>query len=136
MTNHSVRIGYLPRLDHAFQAAIERACLAASLTGVDIDTPDAALIAEDHLRSHGYPNAAISLARSVQDYRNRISRWHVRRDGRPGASGRTERPAALGAPGLGWAPDSADVLTTGRGVRSMRTSDLVIGARCRTEVGT
>jgi hypothetical protein len=93
MTNHRVRIGLVPRLDLTFRAAMEQACIAASLAGVDIDTPEAALIVEEHLRSHGYPNAEISLARSVDDYRSRVSNWLVRRDGRPGPLGRTEHPS-------------------------------------------
>jgi hypothetical protein len=82
---HRTRIDLRPPLDLTFRAAFERACVAASLAGAELDTPDAARIVEDELRSDGYPNAEISLFRSVQEYRNRVSNWVAWRDGRPRA---------------------------------------------------
>lgn len=80
---HRIRIDLRPRTDLTFRAALERACVAASLAGADLDTPDAARIVEEGLRSCGYPNAEISLFRSVEEYRNRASYWVAWRDGRP-----------------------------------------------------
>jgi hypothetical protein len=91
MISHRVRISHIPRHDPAFRAAIERACVAAYLNGVGIDTPDAALIVEEHLRTHGYPETEISLGRTVEDYRQGVSNWVVRRDGRMRAKGATQR---------------------------------------------
>jgi hypothetical protein len=82
MTNR-IRIDLRPRIDSAFRAALEGACVAASLAGAEIDTPEAARIVEDELRSRGYPNAEISLFRSVEEYRNRASNWVAWRDGHP-----------------------------------------------------
>jgi hypothetical protein len=81
--NHRIRIDIRPAVDLTFRAALERACLAASLAGAELDTPDAAGIVEDKLRSDGYPNAEISLFRSVEEYRNRVSNWVAWRDGHP-----------------------------------------------------
>lgn len=78
-----IRIDLRPRIDLTFRAALEGACVAASLAGAELDTPEAARIVEDELRSHGYPNAEISLFRSVEEYRNRASNWVAWRDGRP-----------------------------------------------------
>jgi hypothetical protein len=80
---HRVRIDLHPRSDLMFRAALERACLAASVAGAELDTPDAARIVEEELRSVGYPNAEISLFRSVEEYRKRVSNWVAWRDGRP-----------------------------------------------------
>ena len=82
MTNHRVRIRYVPPTDLAFGAAVKDACAAASLAGFDIDTPDAARIAEEHLGCHGYPNAEIRLFRSIEEYRSRATNWVVHREGR------------------------------------------------------
>jgi hypothetical protein len=82
---HRTRIDLRPPLDLTFRSAFERACVAASLAGAELDTPDAARIVEDELRSDGYPNAEISLFRSVEEYRNRVSNWVAWRDGRPRA---------------------------------------------------
>ena len=82
-TNHRIRIELRPRVDLKFRAALERACVAASLSGAALDTPDAARIVEEELRSGGYPNTEISLFRSVEEYRNRVSNWVAWRDGRP-----------------------------------------------------
>jgi broad specificity phosphatase PhoE len=76
-----IRIDLRPRADLTFRSALERACVAASLAGAELDTPDAARIVEDELRSHGYPNAEISLFRSVEEYRNRVANWVAWRDG-------------------------------------------------------
>lgn len=81
--NHRIRIGLRPRQDLAFRLAFERACVAASLRGAELDTPDGARIVEEELRSRGYPSAEISLFRSVEEYRNRVSNWVAWRDGRP-----------------------------------------------------
>jgi hypothetical protein len=80
---HRTHVDLQPPLDLAFRAAFGRACVAASLAGAELDTPDAARIVEDELRSDGYPKAEISLFRSVEEYRNRVSNWVVWRDGRP-----------------------------------------------------
>ena len=80
---HRIRIDLRPRVDLRFRAALEDACVAASLAGADLDTPDAARIVEEDLRSGSYPNAEISLFRSVEEYRNRVSNWVAWRDGRP-----------------------------------------------------
>jgi hypothetical protein len=80
---HRIRIDLRPRVDLTFRAALERACVAASLAGAELDTPDAARIVEEEIRSGGYPNAEISLFRSVEEYRNRVSNWVAWRDGRP-----------------------------------------------------
>lgn len=80
MTNCKVRIRYLPATDHVFTAAVQEACAAAALAGVDIDLPEAAGIAEEHLRSLGYPDVEIRLFRTVDEYRNRETNWVVRRD--------------------------------------------------------
>jgi hypothetical protein len=83
MINRRTRIDLRPPSDTRFRAAIERACIAASLTGVELDTPDAARIVRDEVRSDGYPNAEISVFRTVEEFRNRVSNWIVWRDGRP-----------------------------------------------------
>jgi len=57
--------------------------VAASLAGAELDSPEAARIVEDELRSDGYPSTEISLFRSVEEYRNRVSHWVAWRDGRP-----------------------------------------------------
>lgn len=82
MMNIRVRIRYVPLTDFAFGAAVQEACAAASLAGVDIDTPDAARVAEEYLGTHGYPNVEIRLFRTVEEYRTRATNWLVRRDGR------------------------------------------------------
>jgi len=80
---HRLRIDLRPRADLEFRAALERASVAASLAGAELDTPEAARIVEDELRSDGYPSTEISLFRSVEEYRNRVSHWVAWRDGRP-----------------------------------------------------
>jgi hypothetical protein len=80
ISSHRVRIRLIPRLDDLFRATFERACVAALIDGADIDTPEAARLVEDHLRSHGYPDAEVQLFRSVEDYRRRTSNWVVRRE--------------------------------------------------------
>lgn len=77
-----VRIGLMPSLDLAFRAAFERACIETCLAGVEFDTPDAARIAQDALRSNGYPMAEIRMFRSVNEYVNHASNWLVLRDGK------------------------------------------------------
>ena len=84
-----IRIGLRPGEDRSFRSAFEQACIGVFLAGVELDTPDAARIARDGLRSSGYPNAEISMFRSVNEYLNHASNWLVWRDGRPNAS-RTE----------------------------------------------
>jgi hypothetical protein len=79
---HRIRIDLRPRRDPAFRVALEGACVAASLAGADLDMPDAARIAEEELRAGGYRNAEITIFRSVEEYRNRVSNWVVWRDGR------------------------------------------------------
>jgi len=91
---HRVRIDFRPPADLAFRAALERACLAASVAGAELDTPDAARIVEEELRSGSYPNAEISLFRSVEEYRNRVSNWVAWRDGRPRGAERRRRGQA------------------------------------------
>ena len=81
--NHRLRIDLRPRADLEFRAALERASVAASLAGAELDTPEAARIVEDELRSGGYPSTEICLFRSVEEYRNRVSHWVAWRDGRP-----------------------------------------------------
>jgi hypothetical protein len=81
--NHRIRIDLRPRVDPTFRAALERASVAALLAGAEIDTPEAARIVEEELRSDGYPNAEISLFRSVDEYRIGVSHWVAWRDGRP-----------------------------------------------------
>ena len=81
--SHRLRIDLRPRADVEFRAALERASVAASLAGAEFDTPEAARIVEEELRSGGYPSAEISLFRSVEEYRNRVSHWVAWRDGRP-----------------------------------------------------
>ena len=81
---HRLRIDLRPRADLEFRAALERASVAASLAGAELDSPEAARIVEDELRSDGYPSTEISLFRSVEEYRNRVSNWVAWRDGRPG----------------------------------------------------
>ena len=71
------RIYLQPALDPTFRRAFERACLAASVAGAELDTPDAARIVEEELHSGGYPNAQVSLFRSVQEFRNHVSNWVV-----------------------------------------------------------
>ena len=93
---HRIHIDLRPRMDLTFRAALERACVAASLAGADLDTPDAARIVEESLRSGGYPNAEISLFRSVEEYRNRASNWVAWRDGRPQKRERKIRPIGSG----------------------------------------
>ena len=80
--SHRLRIDLRPRADLEFRAALERASVAASLAGAELDTPEAARIVEDELRSDGYPSTEISLFRSVEEYRNRVTNWTVWRDGR------------------------------------------------------
>ena len=63
---HRLRIDLRPRADLEFRAALERASVAASLAGAELDTPEAAQIVEDELRSDGYPSMEISLFRSVE----------------------------------------------------------------------
>lgn len=82
MLNIKVRIRYVPLTDLAFGAAVREACVAASLAGVDIDTPDAARVAEEHLGTHGYPDVEVRLFRTVEEYRSRATNWLIRRDGR------------------------------------------------------
>jgi hypothetical protein len=81
--NHRIRIELRPRMDPEFRAALERASVVASLAGADLDTPEAARIVEEELRSGGYPSTEISLFRTVEEYRNRVSHWVAWRDGRP-----------------------------------------------------
>jgi len=106
MISLRVRISHIPRRDPAFRAAIERACVAAYLNGVDIATPDAALIVEEHLRAHGYPETEIRLGRTVEDYRQGVSNWLVRRDGRVRAKGATQHadPGIESMVGMGSPP--------------------------------
>jgi hypothetical protein len=82
MLNIRVRIRYVPPTDLAFGAAVQEACAAASLAGLDIDAPDAARVVEEYLGTHGYPNVAISLFRTVDEYRSQATNWLIRRDGR------------------------------------------------------
>lgn len=82
MMNIRIRIRYVPPTDLAFGAAVQEACAAASLAGVDIDAPDAARVAEEYLGTHGYPNVEIRLFRTVEEYRRRAANWLIRRDGR------------------------------------------------------
>jgi hypothetical protein len=91
---HRIRIDLRPRVDLTFRAALERACLAASVAGAELDTPEAARIVEEELRSGGYPDAEISLFRSVEEYRNRVSNWVAWRDGRPREAQRSGRGQA------------------------------------------
>ena len=77
-----MRIRLVPPADAAFRAVVERACLAASIAGVGLDTPDAARIVEEELRAGGYPRAEVGLFRSVEDVRSHVSNWIVWRDGR------------------------------------------------------
>ena len=104
--NHRIRIGLRPRQDLTFRVAFERACVAASLTGAELDTAEAARIVEEELRSGGYPNAEISVFRSVEEYRNRVSNWVAWRDGRPQKSERSTHEQARidGDNRLGQAP--------------------------------
>lgn len=80
---HRIRIDLRPRTDPMFRAAFQRACVTASVAGAELDSPDAARIVEEELRSGNYPKAEISLFRSVEEYRNRVSNWVAWRDGRP-----------------------------------------------------
>ena len=79
--NHRIRIGLRPRQDLTFRVAFERACVAASLTGAELDTAEAARIVEEELRSGGYPNAEIErlpLCRGVSKPRfelGGVARW-------------------------------------------------------------
>jgi hypothetical protein len=106
--NVRVHIDLRPRTDLMFRAAFERACVAASVEGAELDSPDAARIVEEELRSGGYPNAEISLFRSVEEYRNRVSNWVAWRDGRPRSKERnrhdeprTDRVDRIGHAGAG-----------------------------------
>jgi hypothetical protein len=79
---YRIRIELRPRIDLTFREALEHACVAASVAGAELDTPQAARIVEEELRDGGYPDAEISVFRSVEEYRNRVSNWVVWRDGR------------------------------------------------------
>jgi hypothetical protein len=95
---HRIRIDLRPRGDPAFRVALEGACVAAALAGKDLDMPDAARIVEEELRAGGYPNAEVSIFRSVEEYRNRVSNWVVWRDGsRPGRKQERESIATTGS---------------------------------------
>jgi len=82
MTSHRVRINLLPARDQAFRAAFLRAVAGASFAEVDVDMPESARLVEDRLRVDGYPNADIRLYRTVDEYRDHVANWVVRRDGR------------------------------------------------------
>jgi hypothetical protein len=86
---YRIRIDVRPHVDPTFRAALERACVAASIAGAELDTPDAASIVEQELRTGGYPQAEISLFRSVEEYRTHICNWVVWRDGRPPGGSRS-----------------------------------------------
>ena len=91
-----IRVRLIPEIDATFRSAFERACIAAALAGADLDSPDAARIAREHLRASGYTEARIWIFRSVDEYRSRVSNWFVWRDGREFATtvARTALPLA------------------------------------------
>jgi hypothetical protein len=79
----NVKIRIVEWKDRAFVAAIEVACRALTLSGVRLDTIDAAQRVQTQLREDGFPDAVVEYHRSVDEALHGIAHWRVQRDGRP-----------------------------------------------------
>jgi hypothetical protein len=75
-----IRIRLEPPDDLAFHDRFEQAVAAASSGQHELDSPEAARIAGEYLRSNGYPAATIEFSRSVDEYLQHVSHWRVLRD--------------------------------------------------------
>jgi hypothetical protein len=80
--NSRVQIRLQPQDDRAFHEVFELALGAVSASLTELDAPEAAGVAEDFLRGHGYPAATVDYSRSIDEYLQHISHWLVWRDGR------------------------------------------------------
>ena len=103
--DHRIRVRLVPPHDARFRAAVELAFVAASTSGADLDSPEAARRTQEDLRAHGFPAAAIGMTRSVEEYLRHVSHWTIWRDGSPGT---TRRLPPSSSPVAGDLHDTAE----------------------------
>ncbi len=76
-----VKIHVVDWEDPRFVVALQAAWKCLLVEGVELDSPTAAVHAEELLRASGFPTAEIRYDRTVSDIQVGTATWTVRRDG-------------------------------------------------------